>query len=85
MRSDTIFFLAMSAMFSDLRKYMPTGPLMNSEFYPGWLTHWGEHFAQTSTNDIVITLEAMLQSKININFYMFFGGSNFEYTAGKEF
>jgi len=20
----------------------PRGPFVNSEFYPGWLTHWGE-------------------------------------------
>lgn len=23
-----------------LRKYEPTGPLVNAEFYPGWFTHW---------------------------------------------
>ncbi|KAJ0180490.1 hypothetical protein K1T71_003894 [Dendrolimus kikuchii] len=80
-----VTYRKMSDMFSDLRKYMPTGPLMNSEFYPGWLTHWGEQFAQTSIYDIVVTLEAMLQNKINVNFYMFFGGSNFEYTAGANF
>lgn len=25
-----------------LRKYQPNGPLVNSEFYPGWYTHWQE-------------------------------------------
>jgi len=25
-----------------LRALQPTGPLVNSEFYPGWLTHWQE-------------------------------------------
>lgn len=80
-----VTYQPMSTVFADLRKYMPTGPLMNSEFYPGWLTHWGENMAQTSTHGVVTTLEAMLQSKINVNFYMFFGGSNFEYTAGANF
>lgn len=25
-----------------LRKFQPNGPLMNTEYYPGWLTHWQE-------------------------------------------
>lgn len=56
---------------------------MNSEFYPGWLTHWSEKFAQTDTENIVTTLRKMLDQKINVNFYVFFGGTNFEYTSGK--
>lgn len=72
--------------FNTLRRYRPSpGPLMNSEFYPGWLTHWGEQFAQTNAQDVVTTLRKMLDSKINVNFYVFFGGTNFEYTAGANF
>lgn len=25
-----------------MRSVQPSGPLVNSEFYPGWLTRWGE-------------------------------------------
>ncbi len=27
--------------FSVQRLFEPRGPLVNSEFYPGWLDHWG--------------------------------------------
>jgi beta-galactosidase len=69
--------------FNALRQYMPKGPLMNSEYYPGWLTHWGEQLQQTPTAAVLSTLKEMLDRKVNINFYVFFGGTNFEYTAGK--
>lgn len=62
---------------------MPQGPLMNSEFYTGWLTHWGESLATTDAQSVANTLGQILDYGANVNFYMFFGGSNFEYTAGK--
>ncbi|KAI8435055.1 hypothetical protein MSG28_003470 [Choristoneura fumiferana] len=72
-------------MFEDLRKYMPQGPLMNSEFYPGWLTHWGETLQTVSTDVVVHTLTDMMNHTINFNIYVFFGGSNFEFTAGANY
>ncbi|KAL0842023.1 hypothetical protein ABMA28_014239 [Loxostege sticticalis] len=71
--------------FKALRQFMPVGPLMNSEYYPGWLTHWGESFQQVGTDAVVITLRDMLRQHINVNFYMFFGGSNFEFYAGANY
>lgn len=38
-----------------LRKYEPKGPLVNSEYYPGWLTHWGENMARVPTESILKT------------------------------
>lgn len=70
------------SVFQTLRSYRPTGPLMNSEFYTGWLTHWGEHLQTTSADAVVKTLGEMLDYGANVNFYMFFGGSNFEFTSG---
>lgn len=32
----------MDAVWSRLRQIQPKGPLVNSEMYPGWLTHWQE-------------------------------------------
>ncbi|XP_063378070.1 beta-galactosidase-like [Cydia fagiglandana] len=71
--------------FKSLRSYMPHGPLMNSEYYPGWLTHWGESFQRVPTPRVVATLETMLNSSINFNIYVFFGGTNFEFTAGANY
>ncbi|XP_052750577.1 CAD protein isoform X2 [Galleria mellonella] len=70
---------------SGLRQYMPHGPVMNSEYYPGWLTHWGETLQQVRTEDVVKTLRSMLDNNVNVNFYMFFGGTNFEFTAGANY
>ncbi|XP_055604075.1 beta-galactosidase isoform X2 [Uranotaenia lowii] len=65
-----------------LREYQPRGPLVNAEFYPGWLTHWMEPMARVASEPIVSTLKAMLNHGANVNFYMFFGGTNFAFTSG---
>ena len=38
-----------------MRQFNPEGlcPCMDSEYYMGWLTHWGETMANTSTTDAV--------------------------------
>ncbi|XP_045445759.1 beta-galactosidase [Melitaea cinxia] len=72
-------------MFKQLRAFMPVGPLMNSEFYPGWLTHWTEDIQQVATERVVATLTDMLDNNINFNIYMFFGGTNFEFTSGANY
>lgn len=38
-----------------LRKMQPNGPLVNSEYYPGWLTHWQEQMQRVDTNQIIPT------------------------------
>ncbi|XP_058455851.1 beta-galactosidase-like isoform X2 [Malaya genurostris] len=65
-----------------LRTHQPKGPLVNTEFYPGWLTHWGQPIARVATESISNTLRLMLERGANVNFYMFFGGTNFAFTAG---
>ncbi|CAF4772788.1 unnamed protein product [Pieris macdunnoughi] len=71
--------------FRDLRRFMPSGPLMNSEYYPGWLTHWTEDLQQVSSDRVVNTLRDMLEHNINFNFYMFHGGTNFGFTSGANY
>ncbi|XP_058116707.1 beta-galactosidase-like [Anopheles ziemanni] len=65
-----------------LRKFLPKGPLVNAEYYPGWLTHWMEPTARVDADMVVSSLRLMLNQKVNVNFYMFFGGTNFGFTAG---
>ncbi|KPJ15058.1 Beta-galactosidase, partial [Papilio machaon] len=67
------------------RRYFPHGPLMNSEYYSGWLTHWNESLQQISGRHLVETLRVLLDNQFNVNFYMFFGGSNFEFTSGANY
>lgn len=39
-----------------LRQYQPDGPLVNTEFYPGWLTHWQEPFSRVNASPVVDSL-----------------------------
>lgn len=68
--------------WKSLRKVQPKGPLVNAEFYPGWLTHWQEKMSRTDVTSMVESLDRLLQTDVNVNFYMFFGGTNFGFTAG---
>lgn len=65
-----------------LRKYEPKGPLVNAEYYPGWLTHWHEPMARVDTRGVTESLRSMLNANASVNFYMFYGGTNFGFTAG---
>ncbi|XP_017111219.1 beta-galactosidase [Drosophila elegans] len=69
-------------VWAKLRRYQPKGPLVNAEYYPGWLTHWTEPMANVSTGSITTTFINMLDSGASVNFYMFYGGTNFGFTAG---
>ncbi|XP_040209272.1 beta-galactosidase [Rana temporaria] len=60
----------------------PNGPLINSEFYTGWLDHWGEPHSVVATDRIVKTLTEILDHGANVNMYMFIGGTNFGYWNG---
>ncbi|XP_039950885.1 beta-galactosidase [Bactrocera tryoni] len=65
-----------------MRRVQPTGPLVNSEFYPGWLTHWGEENQRRDGMEVADSLRRILEAGASVNFYMFFGGTNFGFTAG---
>lgn len=71
-----------AGQFTTLRKYYPKGPLINSEFYPGWLSHWQDDFPSVNAESVAQTLDKMLRLGVNVNFYMFFGGTNFGFTNG---
>lgn len=42
----------METIWSMLREVQPNGPLVNSEFYPGWLTHWQEENQRRNAEDV---------------------------------
>ncbi|XP_014473975.1 PREDICTED: beta-galactosidase isoform X2 [Dinoponera quadriceps] len=68
--------------FAPMRAKQPKGPLVNSEYYPGWLTHWGESFQRVKTDVVTKTLKDMLDIGASVNIYMFYGGTNFALTSG---
>ncbi|CAL8238005.1 unnamed protein product, partial [Merluccius merluccius] len=71
-----------SAAFAAQRHAEPRGPLVNSEFYAGWLDHWGSQHSTVSTAIVAKSLNEILALKANVNLYMFIGGSNFGYWSG---
>lgn len=72
---------------ADLKKttdlYMPGGPYITTEFYPGWLDHWGEGFIHTDGD--TGTFEKLIQNGISISMYMFHGGTNFGFYNGANY
>ncbi|XP_074624480.1 beta-galactosidase-like [Acropora palmata] len=68
--------------FAVLRKYQPNGPLVNSEFYPGWLDHWGGKHQTRGAADVAKYLDMILALNASVNMYMFEGGTNFGFMNG---
>eukprot|EP00887_Chlorella_sp_A99_P001001 scaffold5.g1001.t1 len=60
-------------------------PPFCSEFYTGWLSHWGEPMANFSTDVLLSAGKELLEyanSSASLSFYMVHGGTNFGFTAG---
>ncbi|XP_035030763.1 beta-galactosidase-1-like protein [Hippoglossus stenolepis] len=70
--------------FSRQRRFEPRGPLVNSEFYTGWLDHWGDQHSVVDVQKVSRVLEEMLTMGANVNMYMFEGGTNFGYWNGAD-
>ncbi|KAM7407558.1 hypothetical protein PAMA_003331 [Pampus argenteus] len=70
--------------FARQRRFEPQGPLVNSEFYTGWLDHWGEQHAVVDAQKVSRVLAEMLTMGANVNMYMFEGGTNFGYWNGAD-
>ncbi|KFO20163.1 beta-galactosidase-1-like protein [Fukomys damarensis] len=74
----------MTKIFGMLRKYEPHGPLVNSEYYTGWLDYWGHNHSTQSIPAVTKGLENMLKLGASVNMYMFHGGTNFGYWNGAD-
>uniref|UniRef100_A0A8I3W8P7 Beta-galactosidase n=1 Tax=Callithrix jacchus TaxID=9483 RepID=A0A8I3W8P7_CALJA len=68
--------------FQTQRKCEPKGPLINSEFYTGWLDHWGQPHSTIKTEAVASSLHDILAHGASVNLYMFIGGTNFAYWNG---
>ncbi len=71
--------------FAELRRFLPAGPLMCTEFWIGWFDHWGNGGHMTGNLETSVRdLDALLE-KGNVNFYMFEGGTNFGFMNGANY
>ncbi|KAL1217623.1 Beta-galactosidase 17 [Cardamine amara subsp. amara] len=57
-------------------------PPLSSEFYTGWLTHWGEKIAKTDAEFTASSLEKILSRNGSAVLYMVHGGTNFGFYNG---
>lgn len=73
-----------STAFQRQRRFEPRGPLVNSEFYTGWLDYWGDPHAVVDTQKVSRILGEMLSMGASVNMYMFEGGTNFGYWNGAD-
>ena len=69
--------------FKDLRTFQSRGPLVNSEFYTGWLDHWGDKMNHVDSDAFAKSLDNLLgYGNTSVNMYMFEGGTNFGFMNG---
>ncbi|KAL5579483.1 hypothetical protein UlMin_011925 [Ulmus minor] len=57
-------------------------PPLSSEFYTGWLTHWGEMIASTNAYSTASALDKILGRNGSAVLYMAHGGTNFGFYNG---
>ncbi|KAH6936480.1 hypothetical protein HPB50_018001 [Hyalomma asiaticum] len=70
--------------FAVQRRHQERGPLVNSEYYTGWLDHWAEPHSVVSTSAFVSQLDKMLSMNASVNMYIFHGGTSFGYKSGSN-
>ena len=68
--------------FAKLRALQPVGPLICSEFYPGWFDTWGQPHHYGKTDKYLADLEYMLAHGASFSIYMAHGGTTFGLWSG---
>uniref|UniRef100_A0A0K2ULT6 Beta-galactosidase n=1 Tax=Lepeophtheirus salmonis TaxID=72036 RepID=A0A0K2ULT6_LEPSM len=73
---------SMEGSLNQSQLFRPRGPLVNSEFYTGWLDHWGRPHAKGDTKVVSEALDWLLGNNVSVNLYMVHGGTSFGFEAG---
>jgi beta-galactosidase len=68
--------------FEKLRALQPGGPLICSEFYPGWFDTWGQPHHFGNTDKYLGDLKYMLDAGASFSIYMAHGGTTFGLWSG---
>lgn len=71
--------------FAQAKRSRPDVPAFCSEYYPGWLTHWGETWQRVDTVELLRDLEWLIQNHKSWNLYVLHGGTNWGFYAGANF
>ncbi|KAG0432488.1 hypothetical protein HPB47_020796 [Ixodes persulcatus] len=70
--------------FDSVRRAQGKGPLVVTEYYSGWMDHWGSPHTKTDSSEVLKTFEEILRFNASVNFYMFHGGTNFGFSNGRN-
>ncbi|CAF1399137.1 unnamed protein product [Rotaria sordida] len=74
-----------SDVLAVLRKHAPNhNPFMVMEYYPDWIDYEGQHHRAIDSNIFAEGVDKILKYNGSINFYMVFGGTNFQFTNGGD-
>ncbi|EXZ56566.1 beta-galactosidase [Bacteroides fragilis str. 3719 A10] len=68
--------------FKRLREARPETPLMCSEFWSGWVDHWGRKHETRPAKSMVQGIKDMLDRNISFSLYMAHGGTTFGHWGG---
>jgi len=68
--------------FAKVRKIQPVGPLICSEFYPGWFDTWGQPHHLGKPENYLPNLTRMLDMGASFSIYMAHGGTTFGLWSG---
>jgi len=68
--------------FKKLREIQSSGPLICSEFYPGWFDTWGQPHHYGNPGKYLADLEYMLAHDASFSIYMAHGGTTFGLWSG---
>ena len=68
--------------FAKVRKLQPLGPLICSEFYPGWFDTWGQPHHLGKPENYLPNLKLMLDMGASFSIYMAHGGTTFGLWSG---
>lgn len=53
--------------FAEQRRHEEFGPLVNSEFYPGWMDYWGFKHEHIDTEVVATRLDQILSMNASVN------------------
>ena len=68
--------------FAKVRRIQPVGPLICSEFYPGWFDTWGQPHHLGKPENYLPNLKRMLDMGASFSIYMVHGGTTFGLWSG---
>ncbi|KAJ8961817.1 hypothetical protein NQ318_021432 [Aromia moschata] len=71
--------------FDQLLEMQPDKPLMAIEFWAGWFDFWGATHYTESPEDFRDNVEKILKYPASVNFYMFYGATNFGFLNGAAY